>query len=896
MPTKLDLFLNGNPNGNTDKDREGRKVTEKDKPFNIWSFDNKRKWFINEDDRAEFYRLYCADLRKSIPQFLTERSTPIGQMRVDLDFKYEGRVDEHKHTQEQVLKFVDAYIQEAKRWVIMPDIVEVYILEKEYPTYDPIKKISSSGIHIQIPEIKTRADVEKGIRRALLQRMDGFFPNLGLMKGWDDVYDPSALTHTGNWPLLGSKKPAEGSLPYELKYVIDWENGEMSIDEQVSPTPTLELVHKLSVRSAPSEETPLTEYAQQNTRIPAEPVHRAVSRGRQDSRTDDHDSRCASPSGRVRESLNENRKKNIRAHVMNLADSRHSGPHDEYIKVGQCLYNIHPYDLQDLWEDFMAKSTKEDRKNKALEKWRGFTERVDGERTGEGSLRFWSRQDNFDEYLKIESENVETLVREAAGTATEHDVAQVVYAKYRDEFKCASVKNNDWYQYVGHIWKSSESGVDLLARLSADVSKLFLIKEREALNAIEGLDPEREKEAAELAERERKSYNAIRLRLKTTSFKENVMRECKVLFRDPKFLDNLDNNKHLLAYTNGVFDTSNRQFRPGKPDDYISFCTNIPYPVDIAYHEHSCWPEINAFLESILPNALVRLYFLLILASCLSGETNQRFHIMTGSGSNGKSMLMKLMLSAMGDYGYAADIAIFTQKRGNSGAAAPQMVRMRGRRFVTMSEPDEGEPLASALLKFLTGCDKVTVRDLYAGSKQMVVFEIMCKFFLSCNEKPPVRTVDGGTWRRIKVVDFPNKFVHEPKLSNECRIDESIMEKSGSPEWAACFMAYLVHLYKVEIPKHAGLVPPKEVDVFTSEYKNESDVIAQFIDEHTHARESTGEVTNVIWTDISTTFQEWKRRNEFARGNASELKKRLEERYGKYPRNGWTSFTFGTDA
>jgi hypothetical protein len=509
MPTKLDLFLNGNPNGNTDKERDGRKVTEKDKPFNIWSFDNKRKWFIHEDDRVEFYRLYCADLRKSIAQYLTERSTPIGQMRVDLDFKYEGRVEEHKHTQEQVMKFVDAYLQEAKRWVIMPDIVEVYILEKEYPTYDPIKKVSSSGIHIQIPDIKTRADVEKGIRRALLQRMDSFFPNLGLLKSWDDVYDPSALTHTGNWPLLGSKKPAEGSLPYELKYVIDWENGEMSVDDQVSPTPTVELVHKLSVRSAPSEETPLTEYGQTNTRTPSEPIHRSVSRGRTDMR-EEQGSRGASPTGRVRADLGENRKKNIRAHVMNLAEFRHSGPHDEYIKVGQCLYNIHPYDLEDVWLDFMENSSKDDRKTKALEKWRGFTERVDGERTGEGSLRFWSRQDNFEEYLKIESENVDSLVREAAATATEHDVAQVVYAKYRDEFKCASVKNNDWFQYVGHIWKSSESGVDLLARLSSDISKIFLIKEREALNAIEGLDPERDKEAAEMAERDVKSYHTIK--------------------------------------------------------------------------------------------------------------------------------------------------------------------------------------------------------------------------------------------------------------------------------------------------------------------------------------------------------------------------------------------------
>jgi P4 family phage/plasmid primase-like protien len=881
MPSKLDLFL------------DSRKVTEKDKPFTLWSFDNKTKWFVNDDDIPEFVRLYCAELRKSNPQYLTERSTPVGSARVDLDFKYAGKVEEHKHTQEQVVKFIGAYLEEAKRWIVLPEIVETYVLEKESPTYDPANKISSSGIHIQFPDLKTRAGVEQGIRRSLLARMEEFFPGLGCTKGWEHVYDPSALTHSGNWPLLGSKKPTEGSLPYEIKYIVNWSDGEMSVENDVSPVPTVELVRKLSVRSPLSDEIPLTEHGLANTRQPSEPVARAVSRGRADVRGEPG-SRAASPSGRVREMLSDARKENIRAHTMNLAAFRHSGAHEEYIKVGQCLYNIHPHDLEDVWLDFMEQSTSPKRKAKALEKWRGFTERVDGERTGEGSLRFWSRQDNFDNYLKIESENVDSLVRTAAETATEHDVAQVVYAKYRDEFKCASVKQNDWFQYVGHIWKNTESGVDLLARLSSDVAKLFLIKEREALNAIENLDAERDKDIVNKYEKDLKNYHQIRLRLKTTSFKENVMRECKVLFRDPRFLENLDNNKHLIAFTNGVFDTQTRDFRPGKPDDYISFCTNVPYAVDTQYHEFACWGEVKAFLESILPRPSVRTYFLNTMATCLSGETNQRFHIMTGSGSNGKSMLMKLMLASMGDYGYAADIAIFTQKRGQAGAAAPQMVRMRGRRFVTMSEPDEGEPLASALLKFLTGSDKVTCRDLYAGSKQMVEFEIMCKFFLSCNEKPPVRTVDGGTWRRIKVVDFPNKFVHTPRLPNELPIDESIMEKVGSPEWATCFMAYLVHLYK-EGEGLRGLVPPTEVDAYTSEYQEESDVIARFIREMcTTEGMIPGDVPEpVAWSTITTTFQDWKRREGEARGSAADLKKRMEAQFGKMPRGGWTTFRFG---
>jgi P4 family phage/plasmid primase-like protien len=884
MRSKLDTFL------------DNRKVTEKDKPFTLWSFKNKEKWSVNEDDYPKFYELYCAELRHSNPQYLTEKSTAIGQMRIDLDFKYAGRVDEHKHTQEQTLSFISAYLKEASDWIVLPKEVEIYVLEKDNPTYDPVNKISSSGIHIQFPALKTRSGVEKAIRRKLLSRMEDFFPNLGCIKGWDDIYDPSPLTHTGNWPLLGSKKPAEGSLPYEIKYVVDWLNGEMSVDNNVSPTPTIELVKKLSVRSNPSEEIQLTENGEKNTTAPTEPTLRAVSRGRSDVRGD-RDSRGASPTGRVRESLPETRKANIRAHVMNLAEFRHSGAHDEYVRVGQCLFNIHPFDLEDVWLDFMEKSSSPTRKTKALDKWRGFTERVDGERTGEGSLRFWSRQDNFEEYIKIESENVDSLVKTAADTATEHDVAQVVFAKYRDEFKCASVKNNDWYQYVGHIWKNSESGVDLLARLSSDVAKLFLMKERDALNAIEVLDAERDKEVYAKIEKERKNYNSLRLRLSKTSFKTDVMKECKVLFRDSKFMENLDNNKHLLAFTNGVFDTNLREFRAGKPDDYISFCTKVPYAMDTQYHEYKCWSELKAFLDSCMPNLKVRTYLLHTLSTCLSGETNQRFHIMTGSGSNGKSMIMKLMLASMGDYGYAADIAIFTQKRGQAGAAAPQMVRMRGRRFVTMSEPDEGEPLASALLKFLTGSDKVTVRDLYAGSKQMVEFEIMCKFFLSCNEKPPVRTVDGGTWRRIKVVDFPNKFVHEPRLPNEHPIDESLMEKVGSIEWATCFMAYMVHLYKEGAGLH-GLVPPKEVDAYTSEYQEESDIIARFIRENFHTEDILpGEMPEAVpWPNITSTFQEWKRSNEVerGRGSAPDLKKRVEAQFGKMPKGGWTSFRFGS--
>jgi hypothetical protein len=405
---------------------------------------------------------------------------------------------------------------EVKKYVEVQESEEIYVLEKEYPTYDSIHKISSSGVHIQIPRIKVRPDIEKNIRRTLLRRMEEFFPNLGCTKTWDNVYDASPSNHTGNWPLLGSKKPTEGALPYQIQYILDWdsETGEIAVDENIPSAITPELLKQFSVRSDMSDETSLTEYGEANTRKPAVALPRAVSRGRGDARGMPG-SRGDSP-GRYIEPLSDMRKNYIRDHLNNLSEFRHSGSHDEYIKVGQCLRNIHP-ELREVWEEWMReKCTDEDRRRKVMAgKWEEFIERVDGERLGEGSLRFWSMTDDYEGYKKVEEGNVDRLVDEARQTATENDVAHVVHAMYREKFVCASVRNNDWYMWDNHIWKNSENGVDLLAELSQRVAKVFHKKEMDQHRIIENLEVCSHKEHVPgcdscEAEKKRKQYSARR--------------------------------------------------------------------------------------------------------------------------------------------------------------------------------------------------------------------------------------------------------------------------------------------------------------------------------------------------------------------------------------------------
>jgi P4 family phage/plasmid primase-like protien len=908
MPlTPLDWFLDGSADGKTEKDKEGRKVIDAGKPFTLWSFENKQKWFLDGDEMDTFYRLYFQDIENTVPRYFTEKCTPVGQLRVDLDFKYDGRVAAHKHTQEHVKSFVQAYMAEVGKYLETPDDVEIYVLEKDYPTFDPIKKVSSSGIHLQVPGLKTRAGVEQSIRRTLLKRMDEFFPDLGCNKGWEDVYDKSPLSHTNNWPLLGSKKP--DGLPYKIRYILDWdkESGEVSVDTTI-PKLTVDLIRTLSVRSTPADETTMTEYGKQNIhhapeREIASGVERAVAapRGRPTSRDTMDGSRGSSPGRILIPPLTQELRDYYEGHVKNLRSFRYT-EYAEWISVGQCLKNLHP-DLNDVWHEFSAKGDGY-KFQEAEQKWNSFGYRVDGVKLGLGSLRHWSREDNPEGYKKVEDENINALMERSTETATENDVARVIHAKYRDEFKCAKFGQNIWYRYKDHIWCETDRGVALQIRLSKDVSDMYLDKELSETTKLRNLsrcehkDPDPSCDCCK-AEQAKKSYSNIRLKLKRTGFKESVMKECRELFLDEQLALKLDENKNLIAFENGVFDCSTMEFRDGKPEDYISFSTKITYDPEKHYSTYECWAELDKFLRSILPNENVRRYFLKHLSTCLSGGNEaQKFHILTGSGSNGKSMLMNLMATAFGDYCCKAPISLLTQQRNKSAAAAPELVRMKGRRFVTMQEPDEQVPLNTGLMKELASCEKITARDLYAGSKQMIDFDIQARFHLACNEKPKVNSTDGGTWRRLVVIDFPMKFVAEPRLPNELPIDETIVQKVVSEEWATCFMNYLIAVYK-DGRGWRKLTPPVEVMAYTNEYKEESDVIARFIREYFHPVDVTGDPEAsspepVTWQSITATFQEWKRSNEVAnRGNIQELKKRVEAEFGKYPRNGWISFRFG---
>ena len=846
------------------------------------------KYFIPNELMTKFYELYYDHIFQDHEKhYLVEKNTPIGCLRVDFDFIYDPEIKNHQHTQEQVLSFVKAYIGQVSEYIQLPSKVEIFIMEKRLPTLDTKKNRMKSGIHIVVPEINTTSLVEQSIRRNLLKNMNEYFPGLPLKETWDKVYDEAVVKRSVNWMLYGSRKADANSRPYETRYVITYP--EFTIDGPPSVTP--QLIKRLSIRRDDEEETPLTEkgrqmYAgiQQEPRISG---GRAVTpaRGRPATRGEKPSSRASSPQQRIRKELDPEEKQYIKDHALNLNSERYT-TYSEWVEVGICLHNIH-LDLLDVFLDFSSQDTEKYNEADCIQKWNSFTFRNDGDRTGIGSLRYWSRTDNIDGYLVIEKSYIGRLVEQAA-SCTEHDVAKVIYAKFRDHYKCSDFGKNVWYRWAGHIWVETDSGVDLQIKLSSEIADLFQKRATLFGQEVEGKKcsaAEKDKcGECQYCRDFKKQIDLLKVvqKLKTTAFKGNTMKECRELFFDEQFTKKVDSNKDLIAFNNGILDFTDFTFRAGKPEDYISFSTEIDYNLEKEYHEYSEWTEIQNFIKQVLPDHEVRTYFMNHLATCLvGGNKSQKFHILTGSGSNGKSMLMNLTSKALGDYAAVVPITLFTQKRAGSGSAAPEVIRLKGRRFVTMQEPDEKVALNTGLMKQISSGEKMYARDLF---KSGVEFEVQAKFHLACNDKPEIHSTDGGTWRRLVVINYTSKFVDKPTEPYHFPIDEAIQHAVNSTSWATPFLAYLVHLLKEQ--KGQKVSTPAKVLEYTDEYRNDTDGIAKFISE----KFEDGEGEPLVKAQLQSIFKQWKIQNEQLSLSLPDLTKRLVEKYGKMPSGGWTNF------
>ena len=123
--------------------------------------------------------------------------------------------------------------------------------------------------------------------------------------------------------------------------------------------------------------------------------------------------------------------------------------------------------------------------------------------------------------------------------------------------------------------------------------------------------------------------------------------------------------------------------------------------------------------------------------------------------------MLNIFAALLGGYAQSTSSDTFMQKKNES--VNNDIARLKGARFVSAIEMEEGKRMAESLIKSMTGGDKLVTRFLYGE-----FFEYIPQFkvFLAVNHKPSVRDTTHSIWRRLKVIEFTNVFTDKERDKN----------------------------------------------------------------------------------------------------------------------------------
>ena len=273
-----------------------------------------------------------------------------------------------------------------------------------------------------------------------------------------------------------------------------------------------------------------------------------------------------------------------------------------------------------------------------------------------------------------------------------------------------------------------------------------------------------------------------------------------------------DADPMLLNAENGTLDLRTGELRKHAPRDHITKLAPVPYEGGAAA------PRFEQFLSEVFAGEEELVTFMQRFAGyTLTGDTRERLvAILYGFGKNGKSTLIETLHAVMGDYAQNTDVETLLIKK--YGGVSNDVAALKGARFVSAAEVEQGRRLAESKIKQLTGRDTVTARFLFG---EYFEFVPEFKLWLSTNNKPIIRGTDDAIWDRIALVPFTQRFVGK-------KADDSLPEKLR--EELPGILAWMVEGC-LEWQKD-GLAKPKTVEEATQSYREEMDTLAAFFEEH----------------------------------------------------------------
>ena len=408
-------------------------------------------------------------------------------------------------------------------------------------------------------------------------------------------------------------------------------------------------------------------------------------------------------------------------------------------------------------------------------------------------------------------------------------------------------ETKSWYFWTGQQWESThihkvEASVEDVGTKYREVAAHYRLEAQQAKDAGDEATANRLSASAEQMEKRAGFLNSSRGVNACIKF---TLGNGDPLITRP---DVWDADPFLLGVQNGVVDLRTGEMRPGRPEDYMRRACPVewkgldcPAPV----WERSL-AEIIGASEGVVP------YLQKVLGYAITGlSTEPLFLMLYGDrGRNGKTIIMETLKRGLGPYmgPVPAEMLLDRNIPKDPDSASPTIMNLNGLRIVWASETNENRRFSTSQVKLLSGSDSLTGR--YLWDKENTEFRPTHTLFLLTNFLPRAPSHDTAFWERLRLINFPYRFVDQPKGEFDKQRNANL-ERDLEKELPG-ILAWLVRgclLYQTE-----KLIPPAAITKATDEYKNEEDTMQLFLD---LCLEGGRAEDRLSATDVYEVYKEW---------------------------------------
>ncbi len=476
-----------------------------------------------------------------------------------------------------------------------------------------------------------------------------------------------------------------------------------------------------------------------------------------------------------------------------------------------------------------------------------------------GSVYHWAKTDNpakFDEFRKDTVRQVlYSMVYESykEGILSHSDIADLLYRLLKFKYvtdRPKQGKKRIWYEFVveedQHIdgelfkWKAweDEPPVGLSLYISMVLPKLF----EKVLASVKKNYDNSSGDISKYYKKVLDNLKATMRKLGDKAFKRNVIDEAALRFSQCGFSDQLDKDPLVRGVQNGILKLGDGRKYAQLIQGYHTY--KVSKYTDVAYEAFNPYDKITKTmiiaLRSMFPDdeSDTFEFTMCFLASTLDGNPKESMiMLMVGKGSNGKSALVELHKSAIGEiYGVKMQTSFLTSKNTAPDSATPAIMQLKDATFAYYSETNKHEVLNAARMKEITGQETLTGRRL---NENLINFKPKCHHLVLSNNDFDIMSHDHGTWRRVIYNPLKIKFVD----TNNERFDASdpyqrianpdIQDKwPMEPEVQSRYLGYMVWMHYWLYRKYRGkvkAVPHPHIQFETDKYRIRQDIISEFL-------------------------------------------------------------------